>query len=99
MKQVEVFLLGQVYMLGCPDGGETLLRTAVASVDKEMVAIRDTGKVKARERIAVLAALNLAYQLAERRPVLQEPAESGAVDIDALIRRVDAALGDDGQLL
>ena len=36
-----------------------------------MSAIRDAGKVKARERIAVLAALNLAYQLADRpqRPV------------------------------
>ena len=99
MKQVEVSLLGQVYMLGCPDGGEALLRTAVASVDKEMVAIRDAGKVKARERIAVLAALNLAYQLAERGPVPQEAAETGGVDLDALIRRVDAALGDDGQLL
>jgi cell division protein ZapA len=99
MKQVEVTLLGQVYMLGCPDGGEALLRTAVASVDKEMVAIRDAGKVKARERIAVLAALNLAYQLAERSPVQQPSADTGAVDLEALIRRVDAALGDDGQLL
>ena len=31
-----------------------------------MSAIRDGGKVKARERIAVLAALNLAFALAER---------------------------------
>ena len=98
MKQVEVSLLGQVYMLGCPEGGEALLRTAVASVDKEMVAIRDAGKVKARERIAVLAALNLAYQLAERGPVHQQSAK-GDVDLEALVRRVDAALGDDGQLL
>ena len=99
MKQVDVTLLGQVYVLGCPDGGEALLRVAVASVDKEMVGIRDSGKVKARERIAVLAALNLAYQLAERGPLPQESAEAGGVDLEALIRRVDAALGDDGQLL
>ena len=97
MKQVEVSILGQVYMLGCPEGGEALLQTAVASVDKEMTSIRDSGKVKARERIAVLAALNLAYQLAERGPVA--PADSNGVDIDGLLRRVDAALGDDGQLL
>jgi cell division protein ZapA len=38
----------------------------VAAVDREMSAIRDAGKIKARDRIAVLAALNLAYQLAER---------------------------------
>ncbi|MET0383203.1 MAG: cell division protein ZapA [Burkholderiaceae bacterium] len=65
MKQVEVTILGQSYLLACPEGGESLLQTAVASVDREMSGIRDAGKVKARERIAVLAALNLAYRLAE----------------------------------
>lgn len=65
MKQVEVTILGQGYVLGCPDGGEDLLRTAVALVDREMSAIRDAGRIRARERIAVLAALNLAYQLAQ----------------------------------
>lgn len=65
MKQVEVTILGQSYLLACPEGGEALLQAAVASVDREMSGIRDAGKVKARERIAVLAALNLAYRLAE----------------------------------
>lgn len=102
MKQIEVTILGQSYILGCPEGGEHSLLAAVAAVDKEMSAIRDAGKVKARERIAVLAALNLAYQLAER-PAAAAPAAkangSADVDLDALIRRVDAALGDDGRLL
>lgn len=113
MKQVEVSILGQVYMLGCPEGGETLLANAVAAVDKEMTAIRDSGKVKARERIAVLAALNLGYQLAERGPAAGASAAgpsagtstastgTGAsdADLDALVRRIDTALGEDGQLL
>ena len=101
MKQVEVSILGQVYMLGCPEGGEALLATAVAAVDKEMTAIRDAGKVKARERIAVLAALNLGYQLAERGEALAAAPGSGAADaeLDAIVRRLDAALNDDGQLL
>jgi cell division protein ZapA len=103
---MEVTILGQSYLLGCPDGGEQTLLAAVAAVDREMSAIRDAGKVKARERIAVLAALNLAYQLAER-PVAREAAanprrdaDGGAssVDVDALIARVDAALRED-QLL
>jgi cell division protein ZapA len=103
MKQVEVTILGQGYILGCPDGGEALLSTAVAKVDSEMSAIRDAGKVKARERIAVLAALNLAYQLAER-PAAAAVASSGPDDaaqpeLDTLVRRIDAALGDDGHLL
>jgi cell division protein ZapA len=106
MKQVEVTILGQVYMLGCPDGGEALLATAVNAVDKEMTAIRDGGKVKARERIAVLAALNLAYQLAEKGSAPLAAANGSGnsmgasqAEIDALVRRIDAALGEDGQLL
>ncbi len=101
MKQIEVTIMGQSYILGCPEGGETSLLEAVANVDREMCAIRDGGKVKARERIAVLAALNLAYALAERP--LPAAANGGdpaaAVDLDGLIRRLDSALGADGQLL
>ncbi|MFZ4650189.1 MAG: cell division protein ZapA [Rubrivivax sp.] len=116
MKQIEVTILGQGYVLGCPEGGEAPLRAAVEAVDREMSAIRDGGRVKARERIAVLAALNVAYQHAQQRPASAsasapapaaaptEPAgetvqRSDEPDLDALIRRLDAALGADGHLL
>ena len=106
MKQVEVTILGQSYILGCPDGGESSLLEAVADVDREMSAIRDGGKVKARERIAVLAALNLAFELAQRparasaeAPTNGDDGGRAPVDLDGLIRRVDMALGADGQLL
>ena len=59
MKQVEVQIMGQGYVLGCPEGGEARLQQAVQSVDQAMCKIRDAGKIKARDRIAVLAALNL----------------------------------------
>jgi cell division protein ZapA len=102
MKQMEVTIMGQSYILGCPEGGEQSLLEAVGNVDREMSAIRDAGKVKARERIAVLAALNLAYALAER-PVAapaSAPVSNGtSTDIDSLVRRIDQALGADGQLL
>lgn len=62
MKQIEVQIMGQSYLLGCPDGGETSLLDAVNRVDLAMCKIRDAGKVKARDRIAVLAALNLAFE-------------------------------------
>ncbi len=101
MKQIEVTIVGQSYVLGCPDGGETMLRAAVAQVDREMAAIRDSGKVKARERMAVLAALNLAYQIQQNTPT-SGPATVHAVDdatLDALMNRIDHTLGSDGQLL
>jgi cell division protein ZapA len=102
MKQLEVTILGQSYLLGCPEGGEIALLEAVGNVDREMSAIRDGGKVKARERIAVLAALNLAYALAGRPPApapATAPSTPGDIDLDNLIARLDQALGADGQLL
>lgn len=108
MKQMEVTILGQSYILSCPEGGEASLLSAVALVDNEMSAIRDAGKVKARERMAVLAALNLAYQLADRpaqtpakavAPATRNNAADDDVQIDTLIERIDIAMGSDGLLL
>lgn len=106
MKQIDVSILGQSYVLGCPDGGEALLQASVKAVDREMTAIRNAGKVKARERIAVLAALNLAYKLEQRPAAVENSATSGdtaadtaSADLDALIARIDQALGEHGQLL
>ena len=108
MKQIEVTILGQSYRLTCPNDGEDALRSAVQTVDEEMSAIRDAGKVKARERMAVLAALNLAYRLAERVPtpdVHYTTTTDLAGDlvahdtIERLVRRIDGALRNDGHLL
>jgi cell division protein ZapA len=110
MKQLEVQIMGQSYLLGCPEGGEQRLLEAVEKVDTAMCKIRDAGKVKARDRIAVLAALNLAFDLADRpvqvqQPVFQ-PQPSGDGEplpddprLGSLITRLDRALGDDGRLL
>ncbi|MFN3297734.1 cell division protein ZapA [Caldimonas sp.] len=108
MKQIEVTIMGQSYILGCADGGEAALLEAVNAVDREMCAIRDAGKVKARERIAVLAALNIAFELANRPAPAPAPAPStGPVDpasptdaqaLRALVARIDEALSQEGRL-
>src|SRR4051794_17739398 len=108
MKQLEVQIMGQSYRLGCPEGGEQRLLEAVEKVDTAMCRIRDAGKVKARDRIAVLAALNLAFDVADRMPVIQAtslaPALNGNGDahdprLANLQQRLDRALGDDGRLI
>jgi cell division protein ZapA len=95
--------MGQSYLLGCPDGGQQALLEAVVHVDREMCSIRDSGKVKARERIAVLAALNLAFGLAERPAAAAvtatAPLGGSSPQVAALVARIDEALGPDGQLL
>jgi len=112
MKQIEVHILQQSYLLSCPEGHESRLLEAVERVDTAMTRIRDAGKVRARERIAVLAALNLAFEVADREaaaPVApaaapaphQEPALADGDEqrLRHLVHRLDEALGDDGRLL
>lgn len=105
MKQLEVKILGQSYLLGCPDGGEARMLQAVQRVDAAMCAIRDAGKIRARDRIAVLAALNLAFEQSEPAPITTttDPAAPIGSDDQAALAgiaaRLDEALGDDGRLL
>lgn len=80
MKQIEVQIMGQGYLLSCPEGGEAMLLQAVSRVDAAMCKIRDAGKVKARDRIAVLASLNLAFELSEAVAKAQAAASVAAVN-------------------
>ena len=66
MNQLEVLIMGQAYLLTCPPESQALLENAAARVDRVMCRIRDTGKGRVRDRIAVLAALNLAFELAQQ---------------------------------
>ncbi|WP_295850401.1 cell division protein ZapA [uncultured Xylophilus sp.] len=100
MKQLEVQIMGQSYLLGCPEGGEERLRAAVARVHDTMTRIRDAGKVRARDRIAVLTALNLAFDVSDRPAGAAAPAASSAAGPDDarwadLVQRLDDALQDD----
>ncbi len=110
-KQIEVQIMGQSYLLGCPEGGEARLQAAVGRVDQAMCKIRDAGKIKARDRIAVLAALNLAFDQhdaalaaptassAPAQPLLEDVPAASAERLSRLLQRLDQALGQDGRLL
>lgn len=62
-KTVEVNLLGRTYRVACDDGEREALMQAVAYLDGKMNEIRKSGKVMGAERIAVMAALNVAHEL------------------------------------
>ena len=92
--------MGHGYVLGCPEDGEERLNQAVAKVDEAMCKIRDAGKIKARDRIAVLAALNLAFDLTDQPVTYDTSAPSLTTsELQSLLQRVDAVLGHDNQLL
>ena len=63
MIQLDVSIMGQSYKLACKEGEQQALREAVAYLDGKMCAIRDAGKIKGNDRIAVMAALGIAAEL------------------------------------
>ena len=107
MKQLEVQIMGQNYVLGCPEGRDAQLLDAVERLDTAMNQIRDAGKVRARDRIAVLAALNLTFDMVNQAkapppaPAVGNESTESSDDprLTPLLKRLDAALNDKSQLL
>ena len=62
-KTLDVSILGRSYRVTCADDEREALLAAVAYVDKKMTEIKAASKVAGVERIAVMAALNIANEL------------------------------------
>jgi cell division protein ZapA len=77
---VDVNIMGREFTVSCTDEERPGLMTAVNYIDKKMRDIRDSGKVVGVERIAVMAALNLAHELLTT--------SSGEFDIGDFKRRI-----------
>ena len=62
MIHLDVTIMGMSYRLACRPGEERTLREAVSYLDGKMCLLRDSGKVKGTDRIAVMAALSVAAE-------------------------------------
>lgn len=80
MRGVDVNIMGREFKVACSDDEREGLITSVNYLDKKMREIRDTGKIVGIERIAIMAALNLAHELLTTR--------SGGFDIGDFKRRI-----------
>jgi cell division protein ZapA len=91
-KTVEVQLLGRSYRVACEDNEREALMQAVAYLDAKMNEIRNAGKVVGAERIAVMAALNVAHELLSVK--LGAGFDVGKVKkrLSAIESRLDAAI-------
>ena len=96
MIQLDVTIMGQPYRLACKEGEERTLQEAVAFLDGKMCALRDSGKVRGNDRIAVMAALSVAAEfLSVKAP--QGPLSDMSIlevkqKIDAMHMVLDSAL-------
>ncbi len=60
---LDVLILDREFRVACPDDEKAELLEAVGYLDKKMREIRDAGKIASTERIAIMAALNIAHEL------------------------------------
>lgn len=91
-RTVSVNILDKEYQVACPPEQEAELIVSASYLDKQMRAIRESGKVIGLERIAVMAALNISHELL--RASEQESA-SDSVDeeaVSSLTRKIDEAI-------
>ena len=67
INTLDVTILDREFRVACPNEERAELLDAVAYLDKNMREIRDAGKITSIERIAIMAALNIAHELLTMR--------------------------------
>ena len=99
IKQLDVSIMGREFRVGCPADEEASLLQAVDLLNQKMQEIRTSGKIVGIEKIAIMAALNIAHEF------LQVQVGGSDIDIGAIQRRInamdvkiDAALNDQHDL-
>jgi cell division protein ZapA len=79
-KSLQVAIMGREFRVACPEEEQAKLLEAVDYLNKKMLEIRDGGKVIGLERIAIMAALNIAHEMLG--------AHGGGFDLTDLKRRM-----------
>jgi len=95
---VTVSILDKQYQVACPPEERAGLHEAARYLDQQMRAIRDSGRVVGLERVAVMAALNISFELLRERqasggaPVPGAETAPDAATLHNLNRKLDEAL-------
>jgi len=83
-KPLDISIMGRTYKVSCSEEEREALLSAVAYLDRKMTEIKSAGRVASAERIAVMAALNIAHEL------LSSKGGGAGFDIEGLRRRMAA---------
>jgi cell division protein ZapA len=92
---LDVHLLGRDYKVACKEDERAELMEAVAFLDQRMREIREASKTAGADRIAVMAALNIANDLLKARKAptpaaIAHPSAGDNVDVANVRRRIQS---------
>ena len=96
--RVSVRIMEKEYVVACPYDERSALLDAAEFLNARMREIRDTGKVVGLDRIAVMAALNLAHEILKGKDRESRLDNGVGQRMRALRERVEGALGKSQQL-
>ena len=94
VKAVTIMILGKEYLISCSDDERNDLISAADFLDDKMRDIRDTGKVIGTDRIAVMAALNIAHELLGQSSSSSSPGTKNTGDVESKIKSIQAKIED-----
>lgn len=96
--QVNIKILEKEYQISCPASERAALVESADLLNRKMREIRDTGKVIGLDRIAVMAALNMANELLHSRSRGEHLEGDAKLRLQAMRERVEGALQTTRQL-
>jgi cell division protein ZapA len=89
-RALDIAIMGRTYKVTCQEEEREALMQAVAYLDQKMNEIKSSGRVNGAERIAVMAALNIAHELIEARANRGTSANPDGFDRAEVRRRMAA---------
>lgn len=98
VKPVTVQILDKDYLVSCPEDERAALVASAQYLDGKMREIRASGKVVGADRIAVMAALNIAHELLDRQGQKDDYQTTVSNRIRALQSKIEMALNSGNQM-
>ena len=89
-KPVSVTILDKEYLISCAEDEREQLHAAAAFLNEKMNEVKRGGKVVGSERVAVMAALNIAHELIASRV----QADSFSNSVDHTLRRLNSKISE-----
>lgn len=96
-KPVSIHIMGNEYHVASPADEVEKLEEAARALDKRMKEIKEAGPVLGLEKVAVMAALNLSYELMHGESTSAEETSAINQRIDSLTQKVEQALASTAQ--
>ena len=97
-KPMRIHILDKEYLVACPENEREALFASAELLTNKMKEIRDSGKIVGADRIAVMAALNMAHELLEQKNTKDDYQHNISKRIRALQDKIDIALNHGKQL-